>query len=88
MSYRPSGGTSTQAVISMTAPRYGNRRADCPGYLEFIWRLPSTAPHPQAIAYITEDEGFYYGCYGTQVVSGPTVADVKSALFPLLDAAA
>ena len=66
----------------MTQPRYGNRRADCPGYLEFIWRLPSTAP----IAYITEDEGFYYGCYGTQVVSGSTVADVKAALFPLLDA--
>ena len=86
MSYRPSGGTSTQAVISMTQPRYGNRRADCPGYLEFIWRLPSTAPHPQASAYITEDEGFYYGCYGTQVVSGATVADVKAALFPLLDA--
>ena len=72
----------------MTQPRYGNRRADCPGYLEFIWRLPSDAPHPQAIAYITEDEGFYYGCYGTQVVSGSTVADVKSQLFPLLDAAA
>lgn len=87
MSYRPSGGTSIQAVISMTQPRYGNRRADCSGYLEFIWRA-SDAPHPQAIAYITEDEGFYYGCYGTQVVSGPTVADVKSQLFPLLDAAA
>ena len=70
----------------MTAPRYNSRRADCPGYLEFIWRLPTDAPHPQAIAYITEDEGSYYGCYGTQVVSGATVADVKSQLFPLLDA--
>ena len=68
----------------MTAPRYNSRRADCPSYLEFIWRLPTDAPHPQAIAYITEDEGAYYGCYGTQVVSGSTVADVKAALFPLL----
>jgi hypothetical protein len=42
----------------MTAPRYNSRRADCPGYLEFIWRLPTDAPHPQAIAYITEDEGY------------------------------
>jgi hypothetical protein len=41
-----------------------------------------TAPHPQAIAYITEDEGSYYGCYGTQVVSGATVADVKSPCSP------
>lgn len=72
----------------MTAPRYNSRRADCPDYLEFIWRLPTDAPHPQAIAYITEIESRFFGCYGTQVVNGPTVADVKSQLFPLLDAAA
>lgn len=77
----------------MTAPRYGNRRADCSGYLEFIWRLPTDAPNPQAIAYITDIYGtsrkpWYYGCYGTQVVEGPTVADVKAQLFPILDAAA
>jgi hypothetical protein len=72
----------------MTEPRYNSRRADCPGYLEFIWRLPTDAPHPQAIAYIAENESWFYGCYGTQVVNGPTVADVKAALFPLLDVAA
>ena len=66
---------------------FASRRADCPGYLEFIWRsdIPrKPGTHPQAIAYITEIDGAYHGCYGTQVVSGATVADVKAALFPLI----
>jgi len=75
----------------MTTPRYGNRRADCDTYLEFIWRLPSDAPNPQAIAYITGAYGtprkpWFCGVYGIHVVEGPTVADVKAELFALLDA--
>jgi hypothetical protein len=74
----------------MSTPRYGNRRADCSGYLEFIWR-ETGAPNPQAIAYITDIYGtprrpWYCGVYGIHVVEGPTVADVKAELFSLLDA--
>lgn len=77
----------------MTTPRYGNRRANCPGYLEFIWRLPTDAPHPQAIAYITDAYGtprkpWFCGVYGIHVIEGPTVAAVKEELFTLLDAGA
>lgn len=78
----------------MTAPRYGNRRADCSGYLEFIWRADQPLPegaNPQAIAYITgaystPRKPWFCGVYGIHVVEGPTVAAVKEELFALLDA--
>jgi hypothetical protein len=69
----------------MSAPRYGNRRANCTGYLEFIWR-ETGVKYPQAIAYITDDSGAFYGVYGRRVFAGSTVADVKAQLFPALDA--
>jgi hypothetical protein len=73
--------------------RFNSRRADCPGYLEFIWRdtpLPEGA-NPQAIAYITDAYGtlrkpWFCGVYGIHVVEGPSVASVKSELFALIEA--
>jgi hypothetical protein len=68
---------------------FASRRADCPGYLEFIWRsdIPrKPGTHPQAIAYITEIDGAYHGCYGIHTVAGRSVASVKSELFALIEA--
>jgi hypothetical protein len=78
----------------MSTPRYGNRRANCPGYLEFIWRVTPDLPEgvtPQAVAYITDVYGtprkpWYCAAYGIHVIEGPTVAAVKEELFALLDA--
>lgn len=74
--------------------RYGNRRADCDTYLEFIWRADEHLPegaNPQAIAYITgaystPRKPWFCGVYGIHVVEGPSVAAVKEELFALLDA--
>ena len=80
--------------MSISTNRYGSRRANCPGYLEFIWRESPDLPegvNPQAIAYITDTystprKPWFYGCYGIHVVEGATVAAVKDELFALLDA--
>ena len=69
--------------------RFDSRRATCPGYLEFIWctdvpREPGV--NPQAIAYITEIDGAFHGCYGVHTVAGPTVSAVKAELFSLIEA--
>lgn len=75
--------------------RYGSRRANCSGYLEFIWREGTPVEPgdkwPQAVAYVTDiyaqGRPFYVGCFGAHMINGDTVAEVKEALFPLLDAA-
>jgi hypothetical protein len=74
--------------------RFDSRRADCQGYLEFIWRSdiprePDT--NPQAIAYITDAystprKPWFCGVYGIHVVEGPSVSTVKSELFSLIEA--
>lgn len=74
--------------------RYGSRRANCPGYLEFIWRENPDLPegvNPQAIAVITDGmstyrKRTYTACYGIHVIEGSTVSAVKQELFDLLDA--
>ena len=68
---------------------YGSRRANCPGYLEFIWR-ETGAENPQAIAVITDGmstyrKRIYSACYGIHVIEGPSVSAVKAELFTLLD---
>jgi len=70
------------------SPRYGSRRADCPGYLEFIWR-ETGAENPQAIAYINSKcgRGPFYGHFRDRVFKGSTVCEVKDKLFPAMDAA-
>lgn len=69
--------------------RFASRRAECPGYLEFIWRSDIERPegvNPQAIALITDtDDGRFYGMYGLHTVAGPTVAAVKAGLFALIE---
>lgn len=73
--------------------QFDSRRANCPGYLEFIWRSDVERPegaHPQAIAYITDIYSTprtrrFYGSYGIHVVEGPTVAAVKEELFALIE---
>jgi hypothetical protein len=77
--------------------RFDSRRADVPGYLEFIWiekDLPEGV-NPQAIALITDTtdglitdttDGHFYGMYGLQIVAGPTVSAVKAELFSLIEA--
>jgi hypothetical protein len=74
--------------------KFASRRANCPGYLEFIWRSDIERPegtNPQAIAYITDlyrspRREWYAACYGIHVVEGPTVAAVKEELFALIEA--
>jgi hypothetical protein len=69
--------------------RFDSRRATCPGYLEFIWRTDIERPagtNPQAIAYITEIDGAFHGCYGIHTVAGRTVHAVKTELFSLIEA--
>ena len=73
---------------------FASRRANCPGYLEFIWRTDVERPegtNPQAIAYITDAystarKQWYCGVYGIHVVEGPSVSAVKSGLFSLIEA--
>lgn len=69
--------------------RFDSRRATCPGYLEFIWRTDvprEPGVNPQAIAYITEIDGAFHGCYGIHTVAGRTVHAVKTELFSLIEA--
>jgi hypothetical protein len=69
--------------------RFNSRRANCPGYLEFIWvekSLPEGV-NPQAIALITDtNDGRFHGMYGLHTVAGSTVAAVKAELFALIEA--
>lgn len=68
--------------------RFDSRRASCPGYLEFIWRADvprEPGVNPQAIAYITEIDGAFHGCYGIHTVSARTVHAVKAELFSLIE---
>lgn len=74
--------------------RFASRRADVPGYLEFIWRADVERPegvNPQAIAVITDGmstyrKRTYTACYGVHVVEGSTVSAVKAELFALIEA--
>ena len=74
--------------------RFDSRRANCPGYLEFIWRADQPLPeggNPQAIAYITDAYGtprkpWFCGVYGIHVVEGASVSTVKPDLFSLIEA--
>jgi hypothetical protein len=69
--------------------RFASRRADVPGYLEFIWRSDVERPegvNPQAIALITDADGAYHGMYGLHTVTGLTVSAVKAELFALIEA--
>lgn len=70
--------------------RFDSRRADCPGYLEFVWRadvVRAKGVNPQAIALITDgDDGLYHGMYGLHTVSGSTISAVKAELFALIEA--
>jgi hypothetical protein len=74
--------------------KFDSRRADCRGYLEFIWRADTPIPeggNPQAIAYITDAYGtprkpWFCGVYGVHVVEGASVASVKTELFSLIEA--
>ena len=70
--------------------RFDSRRADCPGYLEFVWRSDIERPagvNPQAIALITDgDDGRYHGMYGLQTVVASTVSACKAELFALIEA--
>lgn len=74
--------------------QFDSRRANCPGYLEFIWRTDIPLPegvNPQAIAYITDiysspRKQWFYGSYGIHVVEGPSVSAVKQELFALIEA--
>ena len=69
---------------------FGSRRADCKGYLEFIW-IEDGTENPQAIAYIAdmypEGRPWYCGMVGTKVFEGSSVAAVKEQLFAHLDQA-
>jgi hypothetical protein len=69
--------------------RFNSRRADVPGYLEFLWvekDLPEGV-NPQAIALITDtNDGRFHGMYGLVTVSGPTVSAVKAELCRLIEA--
>ena len=68
--------------------RFASRRANCPGYLEFIWldvKRPAGV-NPQAIALITEIDGAFHGCYGIHTVVAHTVAACKEELFLLIEA--
>jgi hypothetical protein len=68
--------------------RFNSRRADVPGYLEFIWiekDLPEGV-NPQAIALVTNADGAYHGMYGLHTVTGPTVSAVKAELCRLIEA--
>ena len=72
-----------------------SRRANCPGYLEFIYadiELPDIEPDVsrRVIAYITDvystpRKPWYCGVYGIHVVEANSVAAVKSALFALIE---
>lgn len=68
--------------------QFDSRRANVPGYLEFIWinRPLPEGVNPQAIALITEADGAYHGMYGLHTVVGSTVADCKQELFALIEA--
>lgn len=74
--------------------KFDSRRADCDGYLEFIWRSDVERPEgvtPQAVAYITDqystkNRTWFYGHYGIHSVEGPTVEAVKQELFALMEA--
>lgn len=69
---------------------FTSRRANCPGYLEFVWRSDIERPAgvtPQAVALITEGaDGAYYGMYGLHTVVAPTVSACKEELFALIEA--
>jgi hypothetical protein len=60
--------------------KVGSRRADTPGYLEFIW-VENGTENPQAVALITDISGTYAASYGTWTCQGETVAEVKEQLF-------
>lgn len=72
-----------------------SRRANCPGYLEFIYadiELPDIEPDVsrRAIAYITDTystprKPWFCGVYGVHVIEGPSIASVKSELFTLIE---
>ena len=69
---------------------FASRRANCPGYLEFISDADSKAENPQSIAYITDVYGtprkpYYCGVYGIHVVEGRSVAAVKTELLSLIE---
>ena len=62
--------------------KFGSRRADIKGYLEFIW-IENGSEHPQAIAMITDvcHPRAYAASYGTWACQANTVAEVKEQLF-------
>ena len=62
--------------------KFGSRRADVKGYLEFVWIENGTA-HPQAVALVTDvcSPKKYAASYGTWTCQGNTVAEVKEQLF-------
>jgi len=72
---------------------FDSRRANCDGYLEFIWRtdvMRKEGATPQAIAYITDTYGtpakpWFTAYYGIHEISGPTVSGVKQELFDLIE---
>ena len=63
------------------------------GYLEFIWINNPEVKNPQAIAIVQDTVSRpglhqgrrYEGVFGSQVVHGKTVAEVKAELFPLIE---
>jgi hypothetical protein len=62
--------------------KFGGRRADTKGYLEFIW-IENGTVNPQAIALITDvcTPKKYAASYGTWTCQGNSVAEVKEQLF-------
>ena len=62
--------------------KFGSRRADTKGYLEFVW-IENGTEHPQAVALITDvcHPKAYAASYGTWTCQGDTVAEVKEQLF-------
>lgn len=74
---------------------FNSRRSEyAAGYLEFIWIQNPEVSNPQAIAIVQDTisrpglhQGERYtGVFGTQVVYGKNVAEVKAELFPLIEA--
>jgi len=62
--------------------KFGSRRANAKGYLEFIW-IENGSEHPQAIAMITDvcHPHAYAASYGTWACQADTVIEVKEQLF-------
>jgi hypothetical protein len=60
--------------------RFDSRRANVPGYLEFI------ESNGQTVGLIVEmNDGSFHGMHGLKTVVATTVASVKEQLFPLIE---